>query len=49
MIYRFGCFTFDSQARVLRNGREGVSIRPKTAQVLQFLLENRQQPRSIPA
>ena len=42
MIYRFERFTFDSRARTLSSGRDCPSIRPKTAQVLQFLLENQQ-------
>jgi tetratricopeptide (TPR) repeat protein len=43
MIYRFSHFIFDSNLRELRRGRQLISIRPKTAQVLEYLLEHRQQ------
>lgn len=43
MIYRFSHFRFDSKLRELRRGRKVLSIRPKTAQVLQYLLDNRHQ------
>ena len=42
MVYRFSHFTFDSKLHELRRGREFLSIRPKTTQVLDYLLENRQ-------